>query len=68
MSSPKDVVLGFYEKAKSSLILTPEFTPSKVGGSPVSSFFYSQILYRPGSHLWANPRSGAISASTSFRF
>jgi hypothetical protein len=32
MSYLKEVVLGFIEKAKNKLILTPEYTPSKVGG------------------------------------
>ena len=32
--APKKVVLGFYEKAKSSVIMQPEFTPSKIGGDP----------------------------------
>lgn len=36
MSAPKDVVLGYFEKAKSGIILSPEFTPSKIGGLPVS--------------------------------
>ena len=32
----REVVLGFMEKAKNKLMLTPEYTPSKVGGKPVS--------------------------------
>jgi hypothetical protein len=32
MSYLKEVVLGFIEKPKNKLILTPEYTPSKVGG------------------------------------
>ena len=34
MSYLKEVVLGFIEKPKNKLILTPEYTPSKVGGQP----------------------------------
>ena len=32
----KEVVLGFLEKAKNQIVLRPEYTPSKVGGLPVS--------------------------------
>ena len=67
MSSPKDVVLGFYEKAKSSLILTPEFTPSKIGGMPVS-FWLFLLKIRPGFRLWGSRPSGARNVSTKCRF
>jgi hypothetical protein len=31
-----EVTLGFLEAPKNSLVLTPKFLPSKVGGKPVS--------------------------------
>ena len=62
MSSPKDVVLGFYEKAKSSLILTPEFTPSKIGGLPVS--LTVMLIFRHGFLQKGNHLNGAPTVST----
>jgi hypothetical protein len=37
----KEVVLGFYESPKNSLLTKPEYTPSKLGGLPVSIFSFT---------------------------
>ena len=40
----KEVVLGFNEDPKNSLITKPEYTPSKIGGFPVSFFMLILML------------------------
>ena len=62
----KDVVLGFLEKPKNRLLTSAEYTPSKIGGDPVSNIFYSSsshlcLFLRPGLLLKAFPLSSAQS-------
>ena len=53
----KEVVLGFLEKPKNSIELTPEYLPSKLGGSPVSftKMSVSHLFYIKGMDLDERP-------------
>lgn len=65
-------MLGFLEKPKNSLELTPEYLPSKLGGLPVGIFIYfvkcDLFTSRLGLQRKVNHRNGAMIVDINFHF